>query len=301
MALIAIMTLLLAWDGIKTNYSAWQLKQKQNQPKSVRARLDLERLSAKSTILSWQMLTAVFLSVGLFAALEQSLGGWKSLGLVVVGVAVANVLARIRPIRNLSQKLYAKIEKTLLKIYQFFRPVSGVTTFLSLKNIDSVGFGRVESMNELMFLIDNSPSVIDDSQKRLLVSALSFNDMTVEKVMTPIDEVINLASDDLIGPLALDDLHRTGFDHFPVFNSSDNIVGILHLNDLISLDDKKSKTAQELCDKDFIELKASDSLMGALRQLMLEQAFVALVTNRGKIVGLVKLNDVVASLIGDKL
>ncbi len=119
--------------------------------------------------------------------------------------------------------------------------------------------------------------------------------------MTPIDEVINLASDDLIGPLALDDLHRTGFDHFPVFNSSDNIVGILHLNDLISLDDKKSKTAQELCDKDFIELKASDSLMGALRQLMLEQAFVALVTNRGKIVGLVKLNDVVASLIGDKL
>ena len=50
--------------------------------------------------------------------------------------------------------------------------------------------------------------------------------------------------DDVIGPLLLDNLHKTGNVCFPVIKDNlDNVVGTIYLSDVISIDTDKTKIA----------------------------------------------------------
>lgn len=299
--LVVVIVVLSAWGGLKTDYSAWQLKQKQEQTKSNRAKLDLDRLTSKPTLLSWQLIGLITLYVGLFFVSQKAMGDGKAWLIILISLILVNVVAKIKPIQRLAQAIYLRIEKYLLRAERFLRRVANLTNLSSLKQLGGGSRDHVDSLDELLFLIENSPAAIDDSQRRLIRSALEFDDITVDEIMTSFDEVMSLAANDLIGPLMLDDLHRTGYEYFPVLNRADEVVGILNLADLVSLDNKTSQTAQELCDNEVVMLRCGDSLMGALQQLLTEQALVAVVEKRGKPVGVVRLNSIIASLIGDKM
>lgn len=300
-ALIVIIVILSAWSGLKTDYSAWQLKQKQDQTKSLKAKLDLDRLTNKSTFLSWQVAALILLYAGLFWSAQKTMGDAKAWLTVVICLILGNVFAKLKPIQRLTQTIYLRIEKYLIVLQKPFRRLANFTNLSSLKQLGGSGRDHIDSLDELLFLIDNSPSAVDDSQRRLIQSALKFDDITVEEVMTPFEEVMSLAANDLIGPLVLDDLHRTGYDYFPVLNQAEEVIGVLNLSDLVSLDNKTSKTAQELCDENVTELSVGDSLMGALRRLLTEQILVAVVVRRSKPIGIVRLNSIIACLIGDKI
>ncbi|MGI6612092.1 MAG: hypothetical protein ACOX0Z_00755 [Candidatus Nanosyncoccaceae bacterium] len=299
--LVVVIVVLSAWGGLKTDYSAWQLKQKQEQIKSNRAKLDLDRLTSKPTLLSWQLIGLITLYVSLFFVSQKAMGDGKAWLVILISLILVNIVAKIKPIQRLAQAIYLRIEKHLLRAERFLRRVANLTNLSSLKQLDGGSRDRVDSLDELLFLVENSPAAIDDSQRRLIRSVLEFDDITVDEIMTSFDEVMSLAANDLIGPLMLDDLHRTGYEYFPVLNRADEVVGILNLADLVSLDNKTSQTAQELCDNEVVMLRCGDSLMGALQQLLTEQALVAVVEKRGKPVGVVRLNSIIASLIGDKM
>lgn len=299
--LIVLIVILSAWGGLKTVYSAWQLKQKRGQIGSDRAKLDLERLSAKPTLINWQIVGLIVLYVALFASLRQLAAGHIA-WLVLFGVVLfGNAVAKLKPIRGLAQNLYNKTESKLLVLYRGLKRLSRVFNLSSLQNINGSGSDQIESIEELLFLIDNSPGVVNDRQKRLIKSGLKFSDSKVEKVFIPIDELMSLATTDLIGPLVLDDLHRSGNEYFPVINREDEVVGIFNLFQSTSLDDKTSKTAQELSDKNFLQVDIDDSLDNVLNQMLTEQTMVAVVRKRNKTMGLVKLSDIIAYLVGDKM
>ena len=298
---MGMIIILSAWSGLKTDYSAWQLKQKQGQTRSLKAKLDLDRLTYKSAFLSWQVAGLIFLYVGLFVSAERAVGGVEAWVAVLLCMVFGNMLAKLKPIQRLSQTIYLKIEKYLIALQKPWHRLANFTNLSSLKQLGGGERDNVGSIEELLFLMENSPSVVDDSQRRLIKSALKFSEVVLSEVMTPIDEVVSLAASDLIGPLVLDDLHRTGHDYFPVLNQVDEVVGLLSLADLVSLDNKTSRTAQELCDENVIQLRDDESLMGALQQLLTEQVLVAVVVRRGKTVGLVRLSSIIASLIGDKI
>ena len=299
--LTGVITLLLAWPGLKTDYSAWQLKQKQSQTRSTRAKLDLERLIAKPSLLTLQVIFLVFLFVCLFAVLTQVQTVWQALGTSFGLFLLTNLLAKIKPIGKITQKIYLKIERYLLVLAWVQRKLGKVLAINSFKNAAGSAASQVESIDELMFLIENSPSVVDDRSRHLIKSALEFEKSTIETVMTPWVEIVSLASDDLLGPLALDELHRTGADYFPVLAANDKLIGILPLAEVTNLDNKTSRTAKELCDHNYSTLKLDDNLTSALSQLILQQKTVAVVLARTKPVGLVKLSEIINRLIGGKM
>lgn len=299
--LVVVIVILSAWSGLKTSYSAWQLKQKQDQTKSDRAKLELDRLTSKTTLLSWQFFWLVILYVGLFFASQKALGDGRAWLVIIAAPTLINVIAKIKPIQRLAQKIYLKIEKYLLATSKSLRRLVGLTNLSSLRQLGGSGQDHVDSLDELLFLMENSPAAVDDSQRRLIKSVLKFDDVTVGKIMTPFDEVMSLSASDLIGPLVLDDLHRTGYEYFPVLNEAEDVVGMLNLADLVLLDNKDSRTAQELCDNQVIMLRHDDSLMGALQQLLTEQALVAVVEKDDRPVGMLRLSSIIASLIGDKI
>lgn len=299
--LVVVIVILSAWSGLKTSYSAWQLKQKQDQTKSDRAKLELDRLTSKTTLLSWQFFWLVILYVGLFFASQKALGDGRAWLVIIAAPTLINVIAKIKPIQRLAQKIYLKIEKYLLATSKSLRRLVGLTNLSSLRQLGGSGQDHVDSLDELLFLMENSPAAVDDSQRRLIKSVLKFDDVTVGEIMTPFDEVMSLSASDLIGPLVLDDLHRTGYEYFPVLNEAEDVVGMLNLADLVLLDNKDSRTAQELCDNQVIMLRHDDSLMGALQQLLTEQALVAVVEKDDRPVGMLRLSSIIASLIGDKI
>lgn len=299
--LVVVIVILSAWSGLKTSYSAWQLKQKQDQTKSDRAKLELDRLTSKTTLLSWQFFWLVILYVGLFFASQKALGDGRAWLVIIAAPTLINVIAKIKPIQRLAQKIYLKIEKYLLATSKSLRRLVGLTNLTSLRQLGGSGQDHVDSLDELLFLMENSPAAVDDSQRRLIKSVLKFDDVTVGEIMTPFDEVMSLSASDLIGPLVLDDLHRTGYEYFPVLNEAEDVVGMLNLADLVLLDNKDSRTAQELCDNQVIMLRHDDSLMGALQQLLTEQALVAVVEKDDRPVGMLRLSSIIASLIGDKI
>ena len=221
--------------------------------------------------------------------------------MIIAAPTLINVIAKIKPIQRLAQKIYLKIEKYLLATSKSLRRLVGLTNLTSLRQLGGSGQDHVDSLDELLFLMENSPAAVDDSQRRLIKSVLKFDDVTVGEIMTPFDEVMSLSASDLIGPLVLDDLHRTGYEYFPVLNEAEDVVGMLNLADLVLLDNKDSRTAQELCDNQVIMLRHDDSLMGALQQLLTEQALVAVVEKDDRPVGMLRLSSIIASLIGDKI
>lgn len=293
----ALATLLLAWPGLRTDYSAWQIRQKRQQNRSARAKLDLERLRLKPSLLTLQVLTWLIISLVLFASLRQLFGFALSLALSFVAALVSSVLAKLKFIQIWSNQIYHKIEAQLLFLARLFNFVS----LRSLRTNNAAQPEQLESLDELRFLIDNSPAVINDRQRTLIDAALKFDQAVVEQLMLPLAEVLSLGQNDLIGPLALDELHRTGAEYFPVLDANDQLVGILHLVDLVSLNDKTSRSAKELCEREVLRVRAEDSLTSVLNQFLLEQKSVAAVYRRQQIVGLLRLNDIIASLIGTKL
>ena len=53
--------------------------------------------------------------------------------------------------------------------------------------------------------------------------------------MTPRGVMNTVAKEDVIGPLLLDELHKTGHSRFPVTDGDiDHIVGILHIRSLLT-------------------------------------------------------------------
>lgn len=294
--------LCLAWGGLKTSYSAWQLKQKQAQEKSLRAKRDLERLLLKPLFLSGQFFWLTFLTLLLCLVFTKIRSNSLEVSVLsLLSILLLNFLAKLKIIKQISQRIYQKVEVHLLKIGLFLKPLHAVLNLNSFKNFDSVASGRVESLEELMFLIENSPSVVGDTQRKLINSALNFDSVEAGEIMLPIERVVAVAIDDLLGPLAIDELHRSGEEFFPVFDHKENLLGILELAKLTSLTDKESKTAKELCQKNFISVRARDSLRSVLHSLMSNRESVAVVTDHNRPVGLIQLSAVIFKLLGAKL
>ena len=56
--------------------------------------------------------------------------------------------------------------------------------------------------------------------------SLSFDNEKVSSVMTPRNEIKTIKKSEILGPLVLDDLHKTGHSRFPVIDGDvDNSYG----------------------------------------------------------------------------
>lgn len=70
--------------------------------------------------------------------------------------------------------------------------------------------------------------------------------------MTPRNVLETIGKDEVIGPLMLDELHRTGHSRFPVIDGDiDHVIGVLHIKELLTLREKPPKRLVRLWRKRF--------------------------------------------------
>lgn len=237
------------------------------------------------------LLVSGFLAVGAL--------GWLS------GVAASLVaglmyvrFARSPWLRSKSQQLYDALEPHVLR---FTKRHGKKLRFLHGDAAHSSTAVRLaDSREELIAIIKRSP-VLSPAEQRLLVNGMSFFDKKIEAVMTPRHRIKSITHDELLGPLVLDDLHKTGHSRFPVTRGGDlnDLVGMLHLREVAALRHKQSHTAEEAMRVPLSYVKDTQTLQEALVVCVESDDTICMVTDESRtVVGLVTLGDILTALLG---
>ena len=130
-----------------------------------------------------------------------------------------------------------------------------------------------------------------------------FAKKTVESIMVPRGAIKVLQKTDLVGPLMLDELHRTGHSRFLVLDGDiDHVVGVLHIRTMLELLDKKSQTAEKAMEKSVYYIHQGQTLGDALAAFLKtrHQLFVVVNDNR-ETTGLLTLEDVIEQMLGHEI
>jgi CBS domain containing-hemolysin-like protein len=132
-------------------------------------------------------------------------------------------------------------------------------------------------------------------------AVLVFDTKQVRDVLTPRRVVKAVSEDESIGPVVMDDLHKSGFSRFPVFSGShDNIVGVLYLRDLVRT--KASGAARQHMHHQVCYVHEDQSLGEALRAILkTHQQLFVVVNSFEEYVGIITLEDVLEEVIGQQI
>lgn len=237
-----------------------------------------------------------------FTALSIVTLGW-ALGIIIaiIGILLYPAVAHWGPINRLAGKLYDHYELPLLDTIEKMKPFFTVVRAVSVPHVEL--YHRFDSREELQRLIDQSGNVLTDDEKTLIVHGLSFKDTKVETVMTPKSMIKSIKKSEFLGPLVLSEIHELGHSRLPVIAADiDHVVGVLHLNDLLSLDIKQSHTAEKAMESKVFYIRRDDSLEHALAAFIETRHHLFIVINElRETVGIVTLEDVIEALIGHKI
>jgi len=141
----------------------------------------------------------------------------------------------------------------------------------------------------------------DDEQR--LLRALRLDQVTTRSLAIPSEQVVSLAPNSTVGDVeAL--IARTGYSRFPVSSpadsGSDELVGYVHAKDLLEIDDYEQSTPlpQRLI-RPMVTIDADLPLTSAFSSLQRAGLHLGRVTEGGRTLGVVALEDVLEELVGE--
>ena len=146
---------------------------------------------------------------------------------------------------------------------------------------------------------------IPETDLKIAAGAMSFGDKTVGSVMTPRRKVVLVSSGDTIGPMLMDELHKSGFSRFPVVKdsaktASAEVTGTLYLNDLIGYEG--SGKVKDLAKKDVFFINEASNLRQALSAFLKTHHHLLIVVNSfEEMVGVLSIEDVLEQIIGSQI
>lgn len=293
------LVLVASFHPVRPPYSLAELKRRSKKSDAYVLELDrYELYPALVTLL--RSIRALFLVV--IVCLLVGAFGW--FGGIVASILVAiayPALARLASVGRGGRALYTKIEPRLLDFTARFEKI-----FHLLREPGTIiheAPTQLRSREDLAELIERSHDVVGEHERTLLVAALAFPEKTVDSVMTPRSVIDFIKKGEFLGPLVLDELHALGHSRLPVIaDDLDHVVGVLHLRDLLSLDIKRSATAEKAMEPKVYYIREDDTLEHALSAFLRTRHHLFMVINKNReTVGLVTLEDVMESLIGRRI
>jgi CBS domain containing-hemolysin-like protein len=206
-------------------------------------------------------------------------------------------------------KLAALMAKPTILIVDFLQPVlSRLAGFLKKLLPVNLHTG-IYDKEDLLDLLNNQNNQIDnriaEEDLRIAFGALTFGDMKISDHMIPRRVVKFVAATDSIGPLLMDELHKSGLSRFPVVSAptkeaNPDVIGTLYIKDLIDHQDKGK--VFDVMKKDASFINEDQTLREALNVILKTQHHLIIVVNNfEEISGIISLEDVMEQILGDKI
>lgn len=181
-------------------------------------------------------------------------------------------------------------------------PIDAIANFVRKHRPVRVHTGLYER-EDLLELLDRqqvqSDNRIEAEELRIAQHALTFGQKIVRDVMTPRRMVHMVQADDVVGPILMADLHKTGHSRFPVYGAEkDEIVGTLYLRELMNVKEgglvKSVMRAKDVC-----YVHEERPLTDALQAVFKTRRHLMIVVNSfEEFVGIITIEDVLEQIVG---
>ena len=300
---LLILILLLAVSSIvpaRVDLSMFELKRRAKAG-DTKAQELLEREALLIDVLSLQRALQALLLI-IFVTTSVAAFGWFAGVIVSVIVALEyGKLARIGIINKKAQQYYGRLEPGLLA---FVARHPGIFKLLRGATPPQVETQRLDSREELEHIVSQSSAILTGDEKKLITQSLQFDTRTVEEIMTPRGVIDSVPAGEVLGPLVLSDLHKTGHSRFPVINGDiDHVVGMLYIQNLLTIDaGSKTPTVEKAMEPRVFYIKNTQTLRHALAAFLRTHHHLFIVVNEFQdTVGLLTLEDVIDALLGRKI
>ena len=217
---------------------------------------------------------------------------------LIFGEICPKSMAKQRP------EAYAMISAPLFKIIMwiltplslFFSPISKLAARL-LKGDDAVGATEEELITMLDEVEEGGGLEADESE--LIRSAIEFNDVEVEEVITRRVNMIAV-EDDMTTDEVRDMFFEHGFSRLPVYHETiDNVIGILHEKDFMAHITSGGTEYLSLI-TEAVYVPKSIKISALLKKLQKCKTHMAIVLDEGGgIEGIVTMEDILEELVGE--
>ena len=154
---------------------------------------------------------------------------------------------------------------------------------------------------ELMTMVSEAENdgELTDRESQLIRSAIEFDDVEVEEILTPRVDVVAVEDD-----IPLEELAQTfaesGYSRLPVYHDNiDNIIGVVHEKDFYLAKLKKAATVEELV-VPTLYTTGTTQISQLLRTLREQHHHMAVVVDEyGGTEGIITLEDILEELVGE--
>lgn len=158
------------------------------------------------------------------------------------------------------------------------------------------------SSEELKTIVNESSSTLPEERQSMLLGILELENVTVDDIMVPRNEVIGIDIDDDIETIT-NNLRTTEYTRFPLYKGDlDKVIGILHIRDAAEFlyTDNPSKVMLTKIARDPYFVPEATPLHTQLINFQSQQLRMALVVDEyGDIQGLVTLEDLLEEIVGE--
>ena len=202
-------------------------------------------------------------------------------------------------IHTVSQRLYDEYDARLIRFLEKHPRLLNIVS----SHTDVGDIHVFASREEFEHMIDRSTGVLTTDEKKLIKSSLHFDGKLVESIMTPRGVIESIDEHEMLGPIVLDQLHKTGHSRFPVIAGDiDHVVGMLHIHDLLALHEKNSQTAKQAMEKHVYYINQNQNLQHALAAFLSTKHHLFIVVNEYReTAGIITLEDCIEALIGKRI
>ena len=179
--------------------------------------------------------------------------------------------------------------------------------FLLLKKGVSRLFHKKKSVSvteeELIAIIDEieDEGVLEEQESDLVRSALQFDEITVDEIITPRVRIVAVDVNDSAEEVRAKFLNEQ-YSRMPVFEKNlDNIIGIINEKDFIKAYDKKGSelSVRELI-QDTIYVPSMQKISEVLRNMQKKKCHMSVVLDQhGGTLGIVTMEDLLEELVGE--
>jgi Mg2+/Co2+ transporter CorB len=201
-----------------------------------------------------------------------------------------------------------KASHLLKPLLQLLSPIVWLINKLTNTLISFLGFdpnkNRDDSLDseELKYLVDLSGHKISNSNQGMLRAILDLDNMTVEDIMIPRNEVSGLDLEDNI-EILMEKIISCEYTRQPVFSGDiNNIVGIFHVrkaNHLLRAETISHKAIKRFAEEAYFIPESTKLTTQLLNFKKMRSRFAVVVDEYGEVQGLVTLEDILEEIVGD--
>lgn len=240
-----------------------------------------------------------------FVLLSKSLESWFAIIVIAFLIWLGYLWIPSRNLNAVSERITVAATPTVDWLLNYLYPLfDRIATFMRRRRYLQVRTNLYEK-EDIYDLLERQKDMddnrISEHDIALLQHVLQFSEKRVSDVYIPMRAVQVIDTNEAIGPKLMDDLYKSGFSRFPVFeNDASNIVGTLYLKDLVH---KKSKGhVKDVVRSEVFYVHEDFTLQQALQAFLKTKHHLFIVVNEfEEFVGIVTIEDILEAMIGKQI